>query len=275
MSVHIFGVRHHGPGCARALRAALEELRPDLLLVEGPPDADDALAFVPRDEMKPPVALLLYVPDQPHRAVFYPFTTFSPEWQALQYAAAHAIPARFMDLPQAIQLAREPREAPDTAGDAPTDDNADSTDASASAASANSSTLRVTSISSISSMSSVSAVVNPVSLDQHDPIAMLAEAAGYSDHELWWEQQIEQRRDATGLFAAIFEAMSALRADLTPKDEEEALREAHMRQAIRAAIREGFDRIAVVCGAWHAPALAPAGSDDATPSSLPRNQVRG
>ena len=29
-----------------------------------------------------------------------------------------------------------------------------------------------------------------------------------------------------------------------------------MRQTIRAAQQEGFERIAVVCGAWHAPALA-------------------
>lgn len=265
MSVHIFGVRHHGPGCARALRAALEELRPDLLLVEGPPDADGALAFVPRDEMKPPVALLLYVPDQPHRAVFYPFTTFSPEWQALQYAAAHAIPARFMDLPQAIQLAREPHEAPDTEGDTPTDDGAapqSDTDSQASPAPANPSTLHNT-----SAPSAPSTVPTAPSLERQDPIGMLAEAAGYSDHELWWEQQIEQRRDASGLFDAIFEAMSVLRADLTPKDAEEAQREAHMRQAIRAAVREGFQHIAVVCGAWHAPALAPAAGDDAAPSA--------
>ena len=43
MGVHLFGVRHHGPGCARSLRAALEELQPDILLVEGPPDAQDVL----------------------------------------------------------------------------------------------------------------------------------------------------------------------------------------------------------------------------------------
>ncbi|MGZ3600949.1 MAG: DUF5682 family protein, partial [Ktedonobacterales bacterium] len=91
-------------------------------------------------------------------------------------------------------------------------------------------------------------------------IAMLSEAAGYSDHELWWEQQIEQRRDATGLFEGILEAMSALRSDLTPRDEEEAQREAHMRQTIRAAQKEGFQRIAVVCGAWHGPALATLGN---------------
>ena len=35
----------------------------------------------------------------------------------------------------------------------------------------------------------------------------------------------------------------------------EAQREAYMRTVLRKAIREGFERIAVVCGAWHVPAL--------------------
>jgi len=70
---------------------------------------------------------------------------------------------------------------------------------------------------------------------QDDPLALLAQAAGYTDHELWWERQIEQRHNATGLFESILEAMSELRADAAPKDEQEAQREAHMRQMIRAA----------------------------------------
>ena len=42
----------------------------------------------------------------------------------------------------------------------------------------------------------------------------------------------------------------------TVPDSIEAQREAWMRQTIRAAEKEGYGRIAVVCGAWHAPALA-------------------
>src|SRR5690606_41719112 len=38
--VHVLGVRHHGPGSARAVRAELERLRPDAVLIEGPPEAD-------------------------------------------------------------------------------------------------------------------------------------------------------------------------------------------------------------------------------------------
>src|SRR5437660_978412 len=106
MGISIFGIRHHGPGCARSLRTALETLEPDVVLVEGPPDAQSALHWITHKEMVPPVALLIYAPDDPKRAVYYPFTHFSPEWQALRYALKQGIPARFMDLPQAIQLAQ-------------------------------------------------------------------------------------------------------------------------------------------------------------------------
>src|SRR5262245_44669350 len=101
----LFGIRHHGPGSARSLRRALEALRPDVLLVEGPPDAAEVLPLLAHPAMQPPVALLLYVPETPRRAVYYPFALFSPEWQAIHYALSHDIPVRFMDLPQAHQLA--------------------------------------------------------------------------------------------------------------------------------------------------------------------------
>jgi hypothetical protein len=78
---------------------------------------------------------------------------------------------------------------------------------------------------------------------------------GYGDRELWWEHQIEQRQDAVGLFDGILSAMTALREKVSTLPGEEAKREAFMRTAIRAAQKEGFVRIAVVCGAWHAPVL--------------------
>ena len=46
MAVHVFGIRHHGPGCARSLAQALVELAPDVVLVEGPPEADGIVADV-------------------------------------------------------------------------------------------------------------------------------------------------------------------------------------------------------------------------------------
>src|SRR5258706_11923589 len=172
-----------------------------------------------------------------------------------------------MDLPQAIALAREPKLPAEAA---PTDVPG----APVLPAAADGSTPHPGAGTSASSASALPGAVAteappeaageaPALLE--DPLALLAEAAGYKDHELWWEQQIEQRRDADGLFEGILEAMTALRDGTSPRDEEEAQREAHMRRTIRAAEKEGFQRIAVVCGAWHAPALAAPGAakDDA------------
>lgn len=202
MPVRVFGIRHHGPGSARSLLLALEDMRPDAVLVEGPSDAADVLPLMARVEMAPPVALLVYPPEAPQEAAYYPFAGFSPEWQALRYALGRGVTARFVDLPRALDPGEQ----------------------------------------------------NEESEVREDPIGLLAGAAGYEDSELWWEREVEQRRDATDLFDAIQEAMSALREghEVPPH---EARREAHMRREIRRALREGHENVAVVCGAWHAPAL--------------------
>ena len=85
---HVFGIRHHGPGCARSLVRALDALRPDCVLIEGPPESDELLRFVLAEGMVPPVALLGYCPDEPKLAVYHPFALFSPEWQTLCWAMA-------------------------------------------------------------------------------------------------------------------------------------------------------------------------------------------
>ncbi len=107
MAIHITGIRHHGPGSARNVRSFLEALKPDIVLVEGPPEADDILQWVNHKELVPPVAILCYRPDNPDQSAFYPFAEFSPEWQAILYAKKNNIPVRFMDLPIASQFAVE------------------------------------------------------------------------------------------------------------------------------------------------------------------------
>jgi hypothetical protein len=234
-AVHVFGIRHHGPGSARSLVQALQDTQPDMLLVEGPPDANDLIPLAARAEMHPPVALLVYAQDAPAQAVYYPLAVFSPEWQALQFASTRHIPVRFMDLPVSVHLAQacaaQAAAPPETAdGTLPEPPLTPSQDAPA--------------------------------LTQ-DPLLYLAQAAGYDDGERWWEHLVEERRDGAEVFQAITEAMIALRQAVgetlhppdTPAHQRERQREAAMRQAIRAAEQQGSHRIAVVCGAWHVPAL--------------------
>jgi len=231
MSVHLFGIRHHGPGCARSLAQALAALAPDCILVEGPPEADALASFAGRPDLVPPVALLLYAPADPQRAVFYPFAEFSPEWQALRYASEHGVDLRFCDLPQAQRFAlRAARAQAEAEVDAAQGKPAQEDDL------------------------------------QRDPLRWLARAAGYGDTETWWDHLVEQRGDSLDLFAAIAEMMTALRTEAGPEtDDIEIRREAWMRTTIRQAVKEGRERIAVVCGAWHVPALAalPSAKSDA------------
>lgn len=105
MAIHLLGIRHHGPGSCRNVLNYLQELQPDLILVEGPAEAEALLACVENPQMTPPVALLAYQPDEPQNAVFYPFAEFSPEWQAMRYAVQNRIPFRFFDLPLIYSLA--------------------------------------------------------------------------------------------------------------------------------------------------------------------------
>ncbi|MGB7485089.1 MAG: DUF5682 family protein, partial [Phormidesmis sp.] len=105
MTTTIFGIRHHGPGSARSLVRSLQSLNPDIILVEGPPEATDSLSLLAEADMKPPVALLIYPPDHLQQSAYYPFAVFSPEWQAIQHGLQRSIPVRFMDLPQTHQMA--------------------------------------------------------------------------------------------------------------------------------------------------------------------------
>ena len=110
-----------------------------------------------------------------------------------------------------------------------------------------------------------------------DPLAALAAAAGDPDPERWWDDVIEHRGDGTPAFDAVAEAMAAVRGGWEAGSVREAQREAHMRQALRRALADGHQRIAVVCGAWHVPALTeplpPAAVDARTLRGMPKVKV--
>ncbi|MEW2634617.1 DUF5682 family protein [Streptomyces sp. NPDC048389] len=270
----LLGVRHHGPGSARAVRAALEAAAPAAVLIEGPPEGDALLPLAADERMRPPVALLAHATDDPGRAAFWPLAEFSPEWVAIRWALANGSVVRFIDLPatHSLAMADESRDE-QRESDGEAEETAD---------------VRI------------------------DPIAVLAATAGYDDPERWWEDVVELRGGhgarastaggdalpgspaspdvaadvaadvadtargayATGgaeecadpftpcagpfaPFAALGEAMTALRETYGHGGHDRDLvREAYMRLQLRAAGKEfGGAAVAVVCGAWHVPAL--------------------
>ncbi|PIF03015.1 MAG: hypothetical protein CR979_00445 [Propionibacterium sp.] len=203
--VRVFGIRHHGPGSGRSVVRALTNYQPDVVLIEGPPEADDYLKYLPN--LTPPVALLAWAKDDPSQAAFWPFAVFSPEWQAMSWAHQNQVDTQFIDLPAGISLNIEKE------------------------------------------------------LKQHssDPLKLLAQAAGHDDPERWWEDIVEQRLDTETNHEQVFQvvetAMTAVRDDEDEDDEYSLIREAHMRKKLRAAMKK-YQRVAVICGAYHVPALS-------------------
>jgi len=241
MKLTLLGIRHHGVGSARYVRDALVQLQPDLVLVEGPPELDAVLTYLSSQDLKPPVAVLGYNPDDLQQAVYYPFAQFSPEWQALTWAVGQNVPTRMIDLPlsHSFALSQLKKTAQVTADDDRKPDE-------------------------VPEASSVTADTTTIDEPQSGPaqttsLLDLAQADGYDDSEAWWEQHVEQRyRESHALdhFDAVQQAMTALREYAAP-DEENDQREAYMRQLIRQAETDGFLNVAVVCGAWHVPGLTP------------------
>ncbi len=214
--IKIFGIRHHGSGSSKRLLAGLEAFQPDVLAIELPAESDKLIPLLQNNKVKPPVAFLYYQQDRPDRSMYLPLALFSPEYQAIQFAFINKIPCFSIDLPAAHSLMYSNFKQDSEAG-------------------LNRLQRNITS----------------------DPIAYLARQAGYSDSERWWEIHFEQWTEHDKLFDLIHDLMFELRRKSMGLDDTETLiRERYMRQRLRQLLRKKYKRIAVVCGAWHAPVLS-------------------
>ncbi|MFI6221428.1 DUF5682 family protein [Nocardia salmonicida] len=282
----VFGIRHHGPGSARSLRHALEEFRPDAILIEGPADADPLVGFVAADTMSPPVALLAYVPDSPARAAFWPFAVFSPEWQAMRYGVDHAVPVRFCDLPATHVLA---------ADDDARGGGSDPLAALASAAGYDDAERWWDAVvESVPDSAAFDAITEAMAALREDashsatgitpPVADAPPQLGVptpSDADPVSIPGVPELSENPSAAAGFVSPAGTDRQDaaLAPLivDHHTLVREAHMRQVMRQVLKGGAKRLAVVCGAWHAPALVeplgPAAPDTRLLKGLPKTKA--
>lgn len=230
---HVFGIRHLSPAGAYHLLAFLDEVKPTAVLVEGPADASGFIQQLTSRGVVPPVAILAYTDQLPVRTLLYPFADYSPEYQAFQWASRHGAQASFIDLPSQNSLAlyerRRRRDAVDEANAQAEQDYA--------------------------------AYVHR----QHSIYERLAELAEEPDYEAYWERHFEHTPQKEGYRQAIYQFSVQMRELMEREERQSApqeaayneLREAYMRRSIQNAIREGHrpERIVVVAGAHHAPAL--------------------
>jgi hypothetical protein len=243
MAVHIFGIRHHGVGSAKHIREELARLKPDIVLVEGPPEITSVFSSVGHADLAPPVAIMVYNSENPKQSTFYPFAEYSPEWIAIEYANKQNVPVRAFDLPAAISFLRKQD------------------------------VLKTITVEQDAKNESVA--------DVREPLGYLAEAAGFKSGEEWWDYQFEQEKKIDEEhFSAVMHAIDALRhANVESSlDKENIIREAYMRNIIRQAQNEMYSTIAVVCGAWHAPALvdldSTAKADAKLIKELPKSKIK-
>lgn len=231
-----YPVRHHSPVCAWHLERAMERYQPELVLVEGPENANDLISILASPETRAPVALYYAYRDDAgilraaepsgdelppdSYACYYPFLDQSPELAALRLAERMGIPARFMDLSYGEILAA-------------TQAGVGLRKEEAAASYANDSYLA------------------PELLWKR-----VCEKTGTRDFEEFWERYYESRGFSlsTEEFVRQMNAWCLLARENTPRLEMGAdgclVRESHMARRIQEA-RQSYGRILVVAGGFH------------------------
>ncbi|EMI42842.1 DUF5682 family protein [Rhodopirellula sp. SWK7] len=258
--IHVFGVRHLSPMAARDLRDLLDEVQPTIVLIEGLHDATDLIRDIVRKETRPPIAILAYTESVPVRTLVYPLARYSPEYQAITWADDHDADVRFIDLPSHVFLALQPNRVPASAPEEPATSEEHSTPADDD-----------TREDETNDADSRAPLERPKGVYER-----IAESAGESDYEAYWERRFEHL-DNPGAYRtaamAFGEQLRDLREDHPQENAENLIRESFMRRCIDEALSEGHqsDKIVVVVGAFHASVLGdehPSMTDDEL-TSLP------
>jgi hypothetical protein len=230
----LFGVRHHSPRACVVLRALLDRVRPDAVLIEGPADATPLIPLLAAADTVPPVALLAYRTDGQPGSSAWPFVAYSPELVALRWAVEHDKSVRFIDITSGQSLASaKPEETEEE------DEEEEGADTGA-------------------------------AREEPDGYDLIARRSGFRSFEEFWEARFEAPahaergfRDAMGAFAEVVRHAG-------PRVAYHRARDAVMRAAIDAEIDAGVDprRLVAVLGAAHATAILAGDVDPAGASQF-------
>ncbi len=105
--VLFFPIRHHSPVCSWHLVQVMQQYRPEIVLIEGPVNANALIPVLTDEGTQLPAAFYCFYKDTAKLlskeaedfSCYYPFLYASPEYNALKEAKAMGIPAQFIDLP--------------------------------------------------------------------------------------------------------------------------------------------------------------------------------
>mgnify|MGYP001099935594 FL=1 len=220
----LFGVRHLSPAAAFRLRKALDEAKPELVLVEGPSDLNDQMEWLCHPDTQFPAAILAYTKEPPVRTVLWPFAVYSPEIQAILWAHEHGAVCRFMDLPSSVFLAFVEAAAKREA--VLEEDGEDRQEEPATT----------------------------------ESVYKRLETLTGEDHDTFWERNFEQLGDGED-FRAVNNTFGRQLREATVESgrdmAETVVREAYMKRAIVQAVASGIspEKIFCVCGSFHVAGL--------------------
>lgn len=251
--LQVFGIRHLSPAGAWYVRQYLDQIRPKLLLIEGPSDFTELIEELGRDEVKPPVAVMAYTQEVPVRTILYPFSEYSPEYQAILWAKEQGCDCRFCDLPSdvflGIEKVRKLRQNQELTARTEEEERTKEERAEE-------------------------------ETGWIDVYERLDQAAEDGDHETFWERTLEHASDFEGYWQAALKFGSSLRElsmaqeRRSPETAENLVRESYMRRVIRESLESGLkpEEIVIVTGAFHADGLLKEGTamSDKEWKELPR-----
>ncbi len=229
--VHLFPVRHHSPRAAGCLRSWLEKVRPELILVEGPSDAESLIPIITDQESQPPIAILAYSTDGQPQSCMWPFVRYSPEYEALRWAKENGVKAKFVDWPSGAALGASRKAAKEAAEKDPEDPTPAPTPEQA---------------------SDPDATADPGHRHQR-----LADRFDLRHFDEFWDAWFETPDHDADRFREAITAFADYIAPAADRDPESALRDRIMAEAIETQIRNGVapDRIVAVLGAAHVAAI--------------------
>jgi hypothetical protein len=238
MKPHLFGVRHLSPAAAHHLEGWLDEIQPTAVLIEGPSDMTGLISDITKQQTKPPIAMMAYTTELPVDSFVYPLAEYSPEYQAMLWASRNAAHVEFIDLPSTISIGMERR---------PSLREADEEE-------------------------------NEPPLNVYQEIAKLS---GEHDYETYWERSFEQLSSLSDFkvtmeaFAYQLRSIDEEQADWTSERNYHLARESYMRAQIEGVIKFGHspEKVVVITGAYHVPALAAEEFPSVDVSSFPKRET--
>lgn len=214
---YFFPIRHLSPSGAWHLKAFLEEIDPDIVLIEGPSNVVEELNDLVDSRVVPPIAILAYTEELPVRTILYPLADYSPEYQAIKWAKHHQKEVRFIDLPTDVFLAVDEK---------------------------------------MEQQEKTEKQNVEVKEDRFDIYEALYKAYDDIDYDTFWERNFEHNLNPEAYrlgMLAMGEQMRSFTEKADLESAEHVVREGFMKYQIEKALSEGYsyEKMVVVTGAYH------------------------